>query len=178
MKQIILNLLVAITISSQLHSQKIIISGEETNRKLKWSDFTGKPDDKDPYFAYTNFNIRPVIDKIMFRGDTVLVGKLEVNLELDPLKSWVKMDHVTDALLVHEQGHFDIGILCMRESLILLAQVKFTKTNFGSLPQQIVSDMLKKYSEMTERYDAETNHSANKDQQKKWNKFFEDELKK
>ena len=174
----IIVLISSLLISSLTFSQKIIISGQETNRKLKWSDFTGKPDENDPYFAYTHFNIRPKMDNIMFRGDSVFIGKLQVELELDPVKSWAKMDHVTDALLVHEQGHFDIGVLCMHETVVLLGQAKFTKANMNSLPQKIVNDMLKKYGEMTEKYDAETNHSANKDQQKKWNKFFEDELKK
>lgn len=164
--------------STDAFSQKIIISGEETTRKLTWSDFTGKVDESDPYSAYTNYNVKPHMDNIMLRGDSVFVGKIEVILELDPSKSWAKKDKLTDALLKHEQGHFDLGILCMRETLAMLGQSRFTKANLNSLAYDIINKMLKKYSDMSVLYDSDTNHSANKDEQKRWDKLIAEMLRK
>jgi hypothetical protein len=93
------------------------------------------------------------------------------------LNCWAKKDKVNNELLKHEQGHFDIGILCMREILSIYKQSKFTKANFSSLLQSIITDTSKKYNEMGLRYDTETRHSANKEHQEKWNTFFEEKLK-
>lgn len=161
-----------------IFSQKIIISGEETNRKLVWSDFTGKVDKSAPYYAYTRFKIGFQTGNIDVIGDSVSIDKFEVNVELDPKESWAKKDKVSDALLIHEQGHFDIGILCMREILANYRQAKFTRTNVNYTIQTIVNNASRKYHEMTLKYDKETNHSADKEQQAKWNLFFSEMLSK
>ena len=98
-------------------------------------------------------------------------------MELDPKKSWAIKDEVSDELLVHEQGHFNIGILCIREIMEKFKQTKFTKSNFSQLLSNLFKSTTNKYSELTLNYDKETDHSKNKVQQAKWNKFFTEELK-
>jgi hypothetical protein len=159
-------------------SQKIIINGQETNRKLNWPDFTGKVDTSSPFFAYTHYNIKSKLGNIRIIGDSVNIGNFEVTLELDPNKSWAKNDKVTSELLIHEQGHFNLGILAMKEILDRFKESKFTRSNYNTELQNIVNDALKKYNNMSVQYDEETNHSKNKQEQMKWNDFFSKNLPK
>jgi hypothetical protein len=173
------SLLIALGLLFAIHTraQKIIINGQEGNRKLTWDDFTGKPDKSDPFMAYTHWNISQKMDNIRVMGDSVTIGSMEVTLELDPKKSWAKKGNLSDELLVHEQGHFDLGLMCQREILTLLKQAKFTKTNLSYTVQNIINSQLVKYDGLMKKYDQETNHSANKEQQKKWNLLFAEALK-
>jgi hypothetical protein len=158
--------------------QKIIINDQETNRKLTWSDFTGQVDQSSPFFAYTFYNIKTKWSNIRIIGDSVNIGNFEITLELDPTKSWSKNDKVTPELLIHEQGHFNLGILAMKEMLDRLKESKFTKSNYITGLQNIVSEALKKYNNMSVQYDEETHHSDNKQEQIKWNDFFSKNLPK
>lgn len=159
-------------------SQKIIINGQETIRKLSWSDFTGKVDDSSPFFAYTYYDIKSKWGNIKIIGDSVNIGNFEVTLELNPNKSWAKKDKVTSELLIHEQGHFNLGILAMKEMLDKFRESKFTRSNYNTGLQNIVTEALKKYNNMSVQYDEETNHSDNKQEQMKWNDFFSKNLPK
>jgi len=178
MKAKLLLLLLVLTETNCLcYAQKIIIKGEETTRPLQWSDFTGAVDSTSPFFAYTWWRINYRIANAQTRGDSVIITSFEVRLELDPLRSWVKKEKETDDLLVHEQGHFNFGILCMDEFLAAYSKLHFTKDNLHTAIQNLFSAILKEYHDMGERYDQETNHGMNKQVQAKWNSFFREQLK-
>ena len=72
-------------------------------------------------------------------------------------------------MLKHEQGHFDIGRLCLAALQQVFANAVFLKNNYQAKPSAIFSETLKKYHEMGSLYDKETNHSNNKEEQKRWN---------
>lgn len=158
-------------------AQKIIINGNEGNRPLVWNDFAGKPDDASPYYAYTFWNLNYRFSSVTFTGDTATLQGLAVNLLLDPQASWVKPGKQTDELLKHEQGHFDAGLLCLNETLKALASARFTRTGYKEEIQKLVKSTLQKYKDMNQRYDEETRHSQNKEEQKKWNAFFQNALR-
>ncbi len=169
-------LLVAIIFNFQSNGQKIIVNGQETLGKLSWVDFSGKVDKSSTYNAYTSYSFKTKFGGVNFIGDSAIINGFEVILEFDHKKSWAKANKLTDELLVHEQGHFDIGILCVREIAKNFKVSKFTKANLNSLLQSITTEASKKYREMGLTYDAETNHSINKEQQLKWNNFFSTQL--
>ncbi len=50
------------------------------------------------------------------------------------------------------------------------------RSNFRSEMQNLFNPIVKKYHDMGEKYDNETNHGANKEEQAKWNTFFEEKL--
>jgi hypothetical protein len=162
--------------SLNIFSQKIIVHGQESSGKLTWSDFTGKVDRSSSFNAYTSYKFNTKIGNIKFVGDSAIINGFEVILELDQKNSWAKKDKVTDELLVHEQGHFNFGILCVKEIMTKYNQAKFTKANYNSILQGIINDASKKYNEMGLRYDEETDHSKQKEQQAKWNAFFSENL--
>ncbi len=78
----------------------------------------------------------------------------------------------SDELLRHEHGHFDIGILCMNEIINTFKKTSFSRNNFQTGTQSLISIIVKKYNDMGAQYDKETSHSKNKNEQEKWNNFF------
>jgi hypothetical protein len=171
-------LIIGLFLSQTALSQKIIISGQETSRKLSWNDFTGKIDDNSTFYAFTYYDLKYRWQGAKFFGDSVSVNGFEVTLELNPARSWVKREKATDALLVHEQGHFNVGILCMNEILLNYKNATLTKDNYRNVLQTIFSEAMAKYHALGIKYDDETDHAKNKKQQSKWNAFFELELTK
>ncbi len=169
-------LVIALLLSVNIFSQKILVNGQEANGKLSWSDFTGKVDENSSFNAFTAYKFNTKFENVKFVGDSAKINGFEVILELDQKNSWAKKDKVTDDLLVHEQGHFNLGILCIKEIMSKFREAKFTKNNYNALLQNIVSDASNKYNDMGVKYDEETNHSKNTDQQKKWNSFFSEKL--
>ena len=112
-------------------------------------------------------------DNITTYGEQVSIGTFELTLELDPNRSWARTDKITDELLVHEQGHFNIGILCMREILSVVKKSSFTKSDYANEIQKLFNDILRKYNEMSVQYDSETEHFRNREQQENGIPFAE-----
>lgn len=161
--------------SLQTFAQKIIIHGEETSRLLKWDDFTGRPNMESPYFAFTYWNTTYKYDAFQFKGDTV---KWQVQITLDlGTNSWRKRDKVTDTLLKHEQGHFDIGIICSIEMQQKINTTVFLRHNYQAQLSTVIKEIVDKYKQMDLLYDEESNHHANREQQWKWDAFFANKIK-
>ena len=167
--------LLLLTASTHLFAQKIIINGTEGNRLLQWSDFSGQPDNSNPYFANTHWDFSYRFSSTKFNGDVAEISGFEIVLQLNPYKSWVKKGKETDELLKHEQGHFNVGLLFSQEVLKKIKTASFTRNNFAAELQKLVSEIFKKYNAMNEQYDNETNHSMNKEAQARWNEFFSKE---
>lgn len=168
--------IIAVFFVQGLQAQKVLIGDKEGNRPLVWSDFTGKPDESSSYNALTFWSIKYNVSNVQFKGDEMTIGKFEVILTFSSNNSWLKKGKGTDALLEHEQGHFNTGILCMNELLKKVKETTFTKKNINEKLQAIFNDTLKKYHELGLLYDEESNHSINVEQQAKWNKFFKQQL--
>ncbi len=160
--------------SATASAQRIIIGGEETSRLLKWSDFRGSPDYGSPYFAFTYWNTSYKYDAFVFKGDTVK-WKVQITLDLGQ-NSWRKKDKVSDSLLKHEQGHFDMGILCAMELQEKVNNTVFFRNDYQSKLSVILKEIVDKYKKMDLQYDEETNHYANREQQWKWDAFFESKI--
>jgi hypothetical protein len=160
-----------------IQAQKVIISGEEAARPLRWSDFSGKPDHNSPFFAYTWWNMDYSFTGARFSGDAATLEGFSVTLKLDPQNSWLKPGKESDELLKHEQGHFDVGLLCVKEFLERVKTASFSRTGYKTELQEIANSTLQKYKAMGEQYDRETNHSKSRDAQQKWNAFFAESLR-
>ena len=177
MKKTTILLTVTILVTVVCYSQKIFIGGRESNGKLTWPDFTGKIDKSSPMNAYTYYNFSTRFSNVQFLGDSALIQGFEVKLELDQSKSWAKPDRLSDKLLEHEQGHFNLGILCMKEVLEKFKQTRFTKSNFNTELRNMINEVSKKYNDLGIKYDNETDHSKNLEQQTRWNNFFTEQFK-
>ncbi|HMI78577.1 MAG TPA: DUF922 domain-containing protein, partial [Ferruginibacter sp.] len=159
-----------------LFCQEVVINGINKNRLLTWEDFTGKADKSSPYAANTFWNLNYSYQRVSFKGDSAKIEELAVKLELDKKRSWIKAGKETPELLKHEQGHFDIGLLCQKEFIFQLNNTRFSKTDYQSKVQSVFNTLSEKYRLMGLKYDEETNHSKNREAQQKWNDFFAKEL--
>lgn len=166
--------LVALIFFSQVNifAQQVTIGNKAGNRPLVWSDFTGKTDPSSLYYANTFWNINYGYSSVNFKGDDAAINDLAVNLQFVNDKSWKKEDKISDALLKHEQGHFDIAILCQLEIISLIKHASLHKDDYKSQIKNIFKESLQKYTALEDKYDAETAHSMNKDKQEEWNKFI------
>lgn len=165
-------------ISKLTFCQDVVINGVNKNRLLTWDDFTGKPDKTSSHAANTYWNISNSFGRITFKGDTAVINGFSCKLELNEKFSWVKKEKQTPTLLKHEQGHFDIGLLCQLEIIKQFNSTVFLKTGFQSKIQTLFSAIMEKYRLLGIKYDEETNHSKNQELQDNWNNFFVKELNK
>jgi len=165
-------LLFLVTAFQNLSGQKVFIGGEEGARMLTWNDFKGMPDNSSPFFAFTAWNTKYKFSSVRFEGEKAILNGFEMTLEFDAKNSWKKKGKETDALLKHEQGHFDVGLLYLQEVLSTVASTSFSRTGFKEEIQKLIKGIHKKYVDMGDQYDKETDHSKEKDEQEKWNVFF------
>lgn len=169
-------LILLLFISGISHAQDIFINGKNGNRLLSWNDFKGEPDNNSSHDALTYWNINYGFKNITLKGDTVKIGSFSVTLSFDENKSWIKPLKQTDRLLKHEQGHFNLGLICQREIISALNNTVFFKTTFQEKIQTVFSAILDKYHSLGLQYDKETEHSRNQQSQDTWNIFFANEL--
>lgn len=139
---------------------------------LQWGDFQGPVPDDATMSAKT-------VSKFTFNWSCDTQGKFSasVKVNFDRELSWAKDGGGSDALLAHEQLHFDIAELTAR---------KFRK-ELASLPspcevgKEGMNALSKKYREMLAatqvQYDKETNHSEVEDAQARWEVKVAKELK-
>jgi hypothetical protein len=148
-----------------------------SSSRLAWSNYKGKYDTaiyKREYLAITAWKIvyqyRPL----------VLENKLEfiIYAWFDANKSWVrKKANASQALLLHEQGHFDLAELLARQFRQQLLATIFIRTNYADSIKQIFSRLLTTAYATQEKYDAETVHGTNSRRQAYWQVFIASELK-
>ena len=177
MKRFVFLFLVNIFVTT-VYSQVVIINGIDKNRLLTWEDFTGRPDKKSEHAAMASWKIYYSYQGINFNGDTAMLRGLKINLELDKDRSWLKKGRETGDLLKHEQGHFNVGLLCQQEMLKQFTNTVFLKSGWQDKIQKLFNNILDKYLQMDLKYDTETNHSKQKEMQQKWDSFFSTELNK
>ena len=169
-------MLVGLLFSLLGYSQKIFISGKEGNRKLVWSDFSGNVSRSSPFAALTHYDYHYKIENVKVEKGIVKSSDFIVTLEFNPDKSWVKDGKQTDELLKHEQGHFDIAIVCVKELVAMYKKRTLTAFDFNESVKELTKETFQKYKELEAQYDEETDHSKNKEQQLKWNDFIAKQL--
>jgi len=156
--------------------QQVIISGAVKNRLLTWNDFSGKHDKRSEHEANTYWKINYSYAGVNLQGDSAKLKGLTVKLELDADQSWIKPGKETADLLKHEQGHFDVGLICLRELVERINNTVFHKRDIAAKVQTLFSEILNKHLLMNKQYDEETDHSKRKKEQEKWDLFFAEEL--
>jgi hypothetical protein len=169
-------LLICTLLAIDCEAQQVRINGSTGNRPLTWDDFTGKPDKHSSWYAYTAWNLPYQFTGVAFKGDTAILKGLTFDLELDPRKSWLKKGNETAALLNHEQGHFNIALLLQKELVEGSQKITFFRNGYITRLTEFYGDLHKKYTLLNEKYDEETRHSQDMEQQAKWDLFFKQQL--
>jgi hypothetical protein len=145
----------------------------KSDRKLTWADFKSKKQEfgtgMDAYTAYM-LTLTPENNG---KTDSITV---HVECSFDKNKSAVRKGKLSDELLKHEQGHFDLAEVYAR---LLRKKLSATKTSLQNA-QSTLNDLYKSaFSELEAeqaKYDRETDHSRVADKQELWNKKIEDRL--
>lgn len=142
-------------------------------RALAWTDFSGKPDPKSSFDAWTYAGLNYSYSWY-YSGNEIKVD-LETYAYFDPAQSWVKKGKMSADLLEHEQIHFDIAELHVRYFKETVHSFQFTK-NIESEIDSLYDSIFERMLAMQIKYDAETDHYKNKEGQTKWAQFMKEEL--
>ena len=95
-----------------------------------------------------------------------------------PSKSWTlypKLEHAEEALN-HEKRHFDICEIYARKIRQEISNARLNRYNFNVEVGSIFKKLVTEYRAMQTRYDSETRHSVDREQQKKWNSYIDSQL--
>jgi hypothetical protein len=134
---------------------------------LTWSDFKGKFIPHNGEIASINTSLNWEYEQT----DTI-VYNITAAAEFNSDMSYTG---TTDPyILNHEQQHYNLAILFSRKanSLIRLKSL-FSEKDFETFKARIETE----WSATDSLYDAETDHSRNKEAQIRWNKFIKEQLK-
>ena len=104
------------------------------------------------------------------RTDGLLrLGRFTVRLRVSADQTWVVRSAKTDALLAHEQGHFDIcGIDARQVMQDLVALRAQDGDELGGMVQDRLQRSRIDAQAMSDRYDEETDHGRTADAQRRW----------
>jgi hypothetical protein len=145
-----------------------------SNRKLAWPDFKGKPDAKSFAAAITEsgFGYQLAMSSLSNRTTINIVVYCYFNKN----KSWVKRGSDNAYALLHEQHHFDITYINTCIFIKKLSEAKFTKANCGTLSAKIHDECFAALDKMQNEYDGETSNGRKKDIQAYWNNKIDEQL--
>ena len=144
--------------------------------KLSWDDFKGKSNNSGGYAALT-YTVIALDYDINSNGQT-FNPTFTVKCAFLKSKSWVKRNDPkskTPEILAHEQLHFTIAEITARKLRRNLKAMQYTK-NYKKEINEIYNKTLDEGEKMQQRYDKETNHSIDKEAQKRWSYLIESDL--
>ena len=167
----------AFVILAFLCFKNTVIFGQENlirwNEKepLQWNDFGGKVNKKSRLHAEC---FAEVVYRYKFNN--VKGPQFDVCANFIRNTSWIKKKYQTEALLKHEQLHFDIAELFSLRIKEAFENYNYTE-DFESEIKLLFNKQKLEYHAMQQRYDDETDNSTNIEKQKEWETFVANELR-
>jgi Bacterial protein of unknown function (DUF922) len=160
--------------SSVFISAQNLPGKEIRDRNVEWADFSGKIDNASVWDSVTNWTTVYSFSAPSFQGNSAFVN-ITVRLFLKS-DSWVKPNKKSQKLLEHEQGHFKIGRICADEIESTVNSTAFDRTGYHQQIDKLYWEIIAKYQTMNAKYEKDTNHSKNRQQQTAWNKKLDNLL--
>ncbi|MBX3356370.1 MAG: hypothetical protein KF724_11810 [Phycisphaeraceae bacterium] len=125
---------------------------------------------------------------------TVQLASVRTEALFDPSKSWVKADLKSDALLAHEQIHFDLVHIQARRAAARISRELGAKAFTAEAAtereardlararwieeiERLVAEERAELNERNRLYDAETEHGTRAVEQQRWARLVERELR-
>lgn len=139
------------------------------DKKLEWNNFKGTPVENAAEVAMTASSV-----ELNYNTNAKTLN-WTVTPKFFPKLSWVKSPLKSAYILQHEQLHFDITELYAR---ILRKQLTENIHSVNDLQQlqRIGRSIFKQWQEEENKYDIETNHSVDKEQQLLWENNIKERL--
>ncbi len=171
------------------------------DRPLRWSDFLGTAPEPSPHLAFTETTLgirtsSQVITREDRLGWTAFVSldKVDAEAVFEPSKSWVAAGGRTDAILAHEQIHFDLAHLeALRATKRILRELgdrRFTargpdeaaaaasaRRAYDREIDRLTREAHETLARRNRQYDEETSHGANDAEQRRWAGMIDRELR-
>lgn len=132
----------------------------KASRRLTWADYKAQPNPLSDAAASTTTYLG--IDYNI----TSTSFSFKIYSRFSKTRSWGL--HKTAYILSHEQGHFDIAEVFARKLNKKMSEYKFNKKTYEKDLKKIYEELTNEKVEVQEKYDKETNHSINKEEQAKW----------
>ena len=143
-------------------------------RKLSWADFRGNvPGQAPPEMAAVTSCGIAYETNVCRTGHQV---KISVYSQFNKEASWVKPGVATAAILVHEQGHFDLCELYCRKLRQAFASAEVTPENMNRVLPRIFKQIEAEYLQRQQNYEAETMHGTIAFAQQLWVQEMSNEL--
>ena len=132
---------------------------------LRWSYFQALPDERSGFSASANTGIshRYTISK----AGVLDPSKSIIKANFYPKLSWYKPELIDEFTLKHEQTHFDISEVHARMFRKAVAEFRFTRNSKAEI-QRIYKRIESSRRKMQSQFDAETEHSVNREAEKLW----------
>lgn len=139
-------------------------------KRLTAADFRGVPQTNSIQVAYTHCSITYTYDARPAHGYYML--RFHVKLLMDRDLSWMDRKRISSPemmaeILKHEQGHYNIAYLEQQELLRTVSHTVF-HADYQREAQYIFDRISSKYKQLNAEYDDDTQHSANRAEQRKW----------
>ena len=160
-----------ITHSTVLAQRKSSLIYFDEQPKLTWKNFRAKANKRSNFQALTYSGL-----ELSMQSDAEGIH-ISTYAIFNPRKSWTK-EKKSAYLLNHEQQHFNLTELYARKYRAALQTHKFKKSG-ADLFKEIQTLYKNFYTQMErqqKKYDKESEHSKNKDQQGKWDQTIQGEL--
>jgi hypothetical protein len=151
------------------------------NYSVSWSDFSqkssrpqGENEDAQihPDMSFSNFQLKAV-------GRGVGIKEVDIDITLVSNDCWVVSAQMTNDLLKHEQGHYDILAISAREMYKKLLALSGTDTDDLQKKVDALKEKMEKLAQKVDkRYDTQTGHSRKAQEQQQWNKAIAAEKQK
>ena len=140
-------------------------------QKLTWDDFLGSSANESKTSATTSSGISytPII-----KADSLT---LLVECYFEKKESFVKPECLTAHILNHEQKHFDMTEIFARKLRKSFLEYKFNRRTLKVDLTNMFNKILDELDTKQDLYDAETWHSKEKEEQLRWDKKIQNELK-
>lgn len=106
---------------------------------------------------------------VKFTSNSVI---LKVTAKFHPTDSWTRYPKLKDPnhALNHEKRHFDLCEVYARKIRQRISETHFTRRNLNAQLKTIFSALAGEHNAEQIKYDHQTDHSIDPDQQKLWNK--------
>jgi hypothetical protein len=173
MKKSILTLVAIILSAAFLYAQDLI---NESKGQIEWNEYYD--------LTWEDFQGSPTVESIGDAGTVVLIKarpffiKDQIQYEVEALfsreKSWSRGK--SDALLKHEQLHFDIAELYARKIRRMIIEMRERGVKDIREYNAAIRELLEKSNEADQRYDLETLHGALLKKQAIWEKKVQEQL--
>lgn len=149
------------------------------SKKLTWDDFQESTDPNHQGAAKTSYQIRITPEEVSLdeQGNIIDYDAMSVQAEFNKEHSWstVKSDTI---VLQHEQLHFDIAELFARKIRKKILENKVANKMTYDTFWADYKKLWKECKTLQKKFDSETNHGRNFEQNVVWKEFIGTEIEK